>query len=391
MLEKKPTARSLAEADYPLYCIAVTKDNNVILGGGGGSSRTGVPNGMTIYKWNDQLVRLAHIDTVDHAAMNIALHPDGSALAVGLDENCCIYTLSRTASSQSASSVPATESANEKDEDKNSTADTEPTTMIPSLEAKAKQVTDYSKEPFQKTVCFNSDGSRLLTGGADGVARLWEYPSLKLCKEFKGCETEIRSVAFSPDDSQAVAAAHCGFVYVWSTETGELIRKLPCEVRGTRFKLDHVCYLNVGAKSYLYAVAISVGQPTLMVMWDPRTWVLLRRSVVDPEPCTTLAVSPNKQLLALGTSMGDTVLLHADTLKVAQHNKNVHPLFITGIAFSADSSKVVSISADKQVMETAVALHDGTGGAGMGAVSLWVALLAVAIYYVLLHVFWSSK
>ena len=35
--------------------------------------------------------------------------------------------------------------------------------------------TDYSdKDSYQKVVCFCHDGSRILTGGIDGVVRVWK-------------------------------------------------------------------------------------------------------------------------------------------------------------------------------------------------------------------------
>ena len=34
--------------------------------------------------------------------------------------------------------------------------------------------TDFSEEPYQRVVSFTCDGGRVVTGGGDGVVRVWE-------------------------------------------------------------------------------------------------------------------------------------------------------------------------------------------------------------------------
>ena len=46
----------------------------------------------------------------------------------------------------------------------------------------AKVQTDFSKDPYQRVVSFTCDGGRVVTGGGDGVVRVWEVRCVSVCE-----------------------------------------------------------------------------------------------------------------------------------------------------------------------------------------------------------------
>src|SRR5437870_12747372 len=54
------------------------------------------------------------------------------------------------------------------------------------------------------SVAFSPDGQRIVTGGSDQTAKVWEAASGRQLLQLKGHSAEISSVAFSPDGQRIV-------------------------------------------------------------------------------------------------------------------------------------------------------------------------------------------
>ncbi|MHC4543178.1 MAG: protein kinase domain-containing protein [Planctomycetota bacterium] len=73
-------------------------------------------------------------------------------------------------------------------------------------------------------ITFNPDGSRILAGGQDSVARLWDAATLKCLGEFRQHRSAVRGV-FSPDGSQVLTGSYDGTTQLWDAATLEPIGK----------------------------------------------------------------------------------------------------------------------------------------------------------------------
>jgi hypothetical protein len=73
---------------------------------------------------------------------------------------------------------------------------------------------------------FSPDGSRLLVGSSDGVARLWDVETGRLIKAMVGHSAGVRSAVFSADGLIVATGDDDGGLRVWRGDTGDLLRTL---------------------------------------------------------------------------------------------------------------------------------------------------------------------
>jgi WD40 repeat protein/serine/threonine protein kinase len=73
---------------------------------------------------------------------------------------------------------------------------------------------------------FSSDGKHILTGSADGTAKVWDAAGGKLLVSLNGHAGEVWSAAFSPDGNQIVTASFDKTAKVWDVATGKLLVSL---------------------------------------------------------------------------------------------------------------------------------------------------------------------
>jgi WD40 repeat protein/tetratricopeptide (TPR) repeat protein/tRNA A-37 threonylcarbamoyl transferase component Bud32 len=78
-------------------------------------------------------------------------------------------------------------------------------------------------------VAFSSDGTKILTGGEDGTARLWDTGGKPIYGPLRH-PPAVRAVAFSPDGQRLATGGADGTVHFWDAVTG---RPLPVTIRHT--------------------------------------------------------------------------------------------------------------------------------------------------------------
>ncbi len=67
---------------------------------------------------------------------------------------------------------------------------------------------------------FSPDGSKIITGGHDGLIKLWDTETGKIIKSINGNGTPIRSVSFSPNGTQIVSGTDDKIITLWNLKTG---------------------------------------------------------------------------------------------------------------------------------------------------------------------------
>jgi serine/threonine protein kinase len=72
-------------------------------------------------------------------------------------------------------------------------------------------------------IAFASDGRHLVSGGEDGVVRVWDLQSEEVRRELKGHTGKILSVALSRDGERILTAGDDGTVRLWQLSSGDEI------------------------------------------------------------------------------------------------------------------------------------------------------------------------
>lgn len=68
---------------------------------------------------------------------------------------------------------------------------------------KSSYCTHFSTpDPYQKVVRISYDGKFLISGGEDGILRVWSFPELNPIHEIEAHEKEIDDIEFSPDNTK---------------------------------------------------------------------------------------------------------------------------------------------------------------------------------------------
>ena len=74
-----------------------------------------------------------------------------------------------------------------------------------------------SRQPFKAV--FSPDGRRILTGGHDNTARLWDAATGRELLTLRGHTEPVRSVAFSPDGQHLLTGSTDKTARVWRRQT----------------------------------------------------------------------------------------------------------------------------------------------------------------------------
>jgi len=77
-----------------------------------------------------------------------------------------------------------------------------------------------------ETVCFNPDGSRLISGNASGDIKLWDVNTGREIRTFSGKGYGVNSVSFSSDGRYIISSHTDCTIKLWNADNGRLIRTI---------------------------------------------------------------------------------------------------------------------------------------------------------------------
>ena len=226
---------------------------------------------------------------------------------------------------------------------------------------------------------FSQDGRHVAAAGNDGTARVWETATGDAIGIAVGHAYQVTHVAFAPADKGIVSASSDGTVKVWSLE-GRLLSLLSghtAAVTSVSFSPDGRAVLSAsedgtarvwdpwaepelpivarvkGAMSLVVTrggrdVIVGDGSPSIRVFHTTRNGLGSVVVLLGSVPPATVALSPDKNVKAMGSADGTVRLVDAHTNKLLR-TLAAHTGAITSVAFSPDGSRLLTASLDKDV------------------------------------------
>ncbi|XP_022529430.2 prolactin regulatory element-binding protein [Astyanax mexicanus] len=410
----------LYRAPFPLYTVKIDPKTGIVLtAGGGGASKTGIKNGVHFLSL--ELVGSQHSATLLHshdtetrATMNMAL--GGDVVAAGQDGNCSLMRFRQRAPKE-GQSAPTKDGAGQQGgarrrggKGQNGGGDVAQM-KDESLQVLVEDVgtvkSDLSpQDPMQKCVRFSSDLKLLLTGGADGYLRAWEYPSLKEKLNFKAHTDEVEDLDISPDNKHIVTVGRDFACNVWSGDqlamglcwhenmshiTEKMYRYQSCRFAKVEDQKDAL---------RLYTVQIPYKRerkplPCYLTKWDGKSFLPLLTKTCGNEVISCLSVSDCGTFLGLGTITGSVAIYIAFSLQKLYYVQESHGIVVTDLAFLPDSPKCKPVKGNNEVAVLSVAVDSRCqlhAVSNRRSVPVWLVLflcglLLVGVVLLLQHLF----
>jgi WD40 repeat protein/serine/threonine protein kinase len=184
--------------------------------------------------------------------------------------------------------------------------------------------------PNPHCVVFSPDCSRVLTGGEDNVARLWDASTLKCIAEFNQHRDVVDAVAFSPDGSQFLTGSYDGTTQLWDAATFEPVGEpliYQSEVKSAVFSPD-------GTR-----ILIGYADGTIQ-LWDSATLKPIGTPLQHLKIVVSVAFSPDGSQILACSYEGAIRLWDTATLKpIGQPLK--HNCGGPRASFSPDGSRIL--------------------------------------------------
>lgn len=74
-----------------------------------------------------------------------------------------------------------------------------------------------------KSLCFNNDGSRIISGTSDRCIRIWDFETGECLIKLLGHNNIVVSVCFNKDVTKIISKSSDGYIKIWNSETYECL------------------------------------------------------------------------------------------------------------------------------------------------------------------------
>lgn len=292
----------------------------------------------TVRLWNVSDGQLVGRIDAPMGINDIALTADGGRLATaGADNFTGLWTVPDGLSRPLGQSVPAA-NVLAVSADRRFVASANAEGMVSVVDIDCGQIVDRSWKAHEGAItglAFSANGELLASCGADKQVHVWDVLGGEKTTTLHGTQADLSAVAFRPDGKQLTSAAADGQVTTWNLEA--LPPRLLATLPGKEPQRDDDAPADLAAQ----ADANDENEPEeLPPPLSP-----------NGAPATAVVVSPDGTLLATTGVANERYAILVRDLATGQllHTLLGHQNAIASLAFSTDSRRLVSGSADKTV------------------------------------------
>jgi WD40 repeat protein len=199
-----------------------------------------------------------------------------------------------------------------------------------------------SVESEVTSVAFSPDGKQVVCGSEDGSVHIWNTQTgQQIWKTSQRHEATVTSVAFSPDGKQIVSGSNDSAVHVWDAQTGQQIWKFS---QGREEGVTSVAFSPDGKR------IVSGSEDRTIRLWDVQTGQQIWQTLPEDQAAvTSVAFSPDGKRIVSGSNDSTVHVWLAQTGQQIWKSSQGHEEAVTSVAFSPDGKRIVSGSNDSTV------------------------------------------
>lgn len=188
------------------------------------------------------------------------------------------------------------------------------------------------------SVAFSPDERRLLTGSSDGTARVWDSITGATQLILTGHTDRVVSVAFSPDGKKILTGSWDATARLWDSKTGQVLHVF----KGHNKQLTSVAFSPDGHK------VITGSCDNTAKVWNTNTGMNERTLKGHSHWIYAVAYSPDGQFVLTGSGDSTVRLWDVNTGKTLQILKG-HAMGVKTVAFSPDGRRLLTGGGDSTI------------------------------------------
>ena len=185
-------------------------------------------------------------------------------------------------------------------------------------------------------LAISPDGRRVVTGGCDGVIKVWDGKTGAAITQLKGHSDQVNALAFSPDGRWIASGGRDRTLRLWDARTGSqrVLQEGKQYVNGVCFSPDGTCL-------------VAGGQDKVLTFWNVPHGQIVGTTAAHDNEISCVAYSPDGKRVVSGEllnpSGGSSKIRIWDSATRQSIRELVrHPGAVLSVAFSPDGRRIAS-------------------------------------------------